>query len=350
MAASDSQPRWSRPRSVATLSVLVPPLFVAFQLMCPSPACAACPSKETIRPCTCYNFHNYEHVECRYADQRTLKAALAALRGSFVFEFELTGYHMREVPADAFDGVHVGELYTYLGDFTNLSTTSNLFDGFDDNLTMVEIKRGRGLESLNWAAFGRIRNLKRLHVFSSDFPKLDRSFSHMPKALTRVIIQGGILELVEDGAFDGLEIRDVEISYTKLQSISRKIFPVPATCLSILSLRHNMIRSIPEDMFSEMPALTLLDVSSNALMTISEGTMAPILRNLRRLEMSNNHYFCDCNLTWVGRAFTNSSSLYPLWQRKDITCSAPPRFYGANVLTLTEDNLGCANLVPLSLH
>lgn len=348
MAASNAQPR-SRRRSVAKLTFLVPPLFVAFQLLCPSPACAACPRKQAIRPCTCFNFHNYERVECKSADQRTLKTALTALRGSFVFEFELTRYTMAEIPADAFDSVHISELYTYLADFSNLSTTNNLFDSFDDNLTMIEIKRGRGLEFLNWGAFGRLKNLERLLVFSSDFPKLDRSFSHMPQSLTRVMIQGGTLEFVEDGAFHGLDIRDVEISFTKLQTISRKIFPMPAASLSVLSLRNNIIRSIPEDMFSEMPALTLLDLSNNALMTLSEATMAPVLKNLRLLEISNNHYFCDCNLTWVGRAFTNSNYLDGYSRRTNITCSAPPHFYGTNVLTLTEDDLGCANLVPLLL-
>lgn len=349
MAASDSQPR-SRRRSVATLTALVPPLFVAFQLMCPSPACAACPRKEVIRPCTCYNFHNYERVECKSADQRTLRTALTALRGSFVYEFELTRYAMAQVPADAFEGIHIGELYTYLADFTNLSTTSNLFDGFDDNLTMVEIKRGRGLEFLNWGAFGRLKNLERLLVFASDFPKLDRSFSQMPKSLSRVMIQGVSLEFVEEGAFHGLDIRDLEISFTKLQTVSRKIFPVPAACLSVLSLRQNRIRFIPEDMFSEMPALNLLDLSNNALMTLSEATVAPVLRNLRLLELSNNYYFCDCNLTWVGRAFNNTNYQNRLWQRKNITCSAPPHYYGTDVRTITEDDLGCANLVPILLH
>ncbi|KAH8022224.1 hypothetical protein HPB51_023102 [Rhipicephalus microplus] len=98
----------------------------------------------------------------------------------------------------------------------------------------------------------------------------------------------------------------------------------------------------------DMPALTLLDVSNNYLQTLSESSMAPVLRNLRLLEMSNNQYYCDCNLTWVGRAFTNSNYLDRFWQRNDITCNAPPHLYGTDVLTLTDENLACANLVPLS--
>lgn len=343
----------SSSRAVATLATMRLPLLVFLQLAlgpCIDPAGTSCPKKDVLRPCSCFSFHNYERVECKDVDRRALKNALTALRGSFVFEFELSKYNLKDVPSDVFSGVRVTELYTYMADFTNVCNTSNLFDGFDDTLTMIEIKRAKGLEHLHWSALGRLKNLQRLLIFSSDFPRLDKSFSLMPKSLTHVMVQGGSLEHVDEGAFLGLEIRDLEISFTRLEKITRNVFPTPATSLSVLSLRHNRIRSLPEDMFNDMPALTLLDVSNNCLQTLSESSMAPVLRNLRLLEMSNNQYFCDCNLTWVGRAFTNSNYLDRFWQRNDITCNAPPHLYGTDVLTLTDENLGCANLVPLSMH
>lgn len=344
--AAASYPRSSR--SVATLAMLRLSLLIGVQLLVA--ARAPCPKKEVLRPCTCFSFHNYERVECKDVDRRTLKNALSVLRGSLVFEFELSKYNLKDAPSDVFSGVSVTELYTYMADFSNVSNGSNLFDGFDGSLTMIEIKRAKGLEYLHWSAMSRLKNLQRLLIFSTDFPKLDKSFSLMPRSLTHVMVQGGSLEFVDEGAFAGLEIRDLEISFTRLEKISRNVFPVPATCLSVLSLRHNRIRSLPEDMFSEMPALTLLDLSNNGLVTLSESSMAPVLRNLRLLEMSNNQYYCDCNLTWVGRAFINSNYLDRFWQRNDITCSAPPHLYGTDVLTLTDENLGCANLVPFSLH
>ncbi|KAK8764088.1 hypothetical protein V5799_033305, partial [Amblyomma americanum] len=200
------------------------------------PARAPCPKKEALRPCSCFSFHNYERVECKDVDRRALKNALSALRGSFVFEFELSKYNLKDAPSDVFRGVRVTELYTYMADFSNVSNGSNLFDGFDDTLTMVEIKRGKGLEYLHWSALGRLKNLQRLLIFSTDFPKLDNSFALMPKSLTHVMVQGGSLEFVDEGAFVGLEIRDLEISFTRLEKISRNVFPVPATCLSVLSL------------------------------------------------------------------------------------------------------------------
>ncbi|EEC11502.1 hypothetical protein IscW_ISCW009948 [Ixodes scapularis] len=50
--------------------------------------------------------------------------------------------------------------------------------------------------------------------------------------------------------------------------------------------RHNNLRYLPEDMFSEMPALTLLDLSANLLKTLSERSLSPVIRNLRLLDMS----------------------------------------------------------------
>ncbi|XP_065299995.1 leucine-rich repeat-containing protein 24-like isoform X2 [Dermacentor albipictus] len=340
-------------RAVATLATLRLPLLVFLQLAlgtCVEPVGAACPKKDLLRPCSCFSYHNYERVECKDVDRRALKSALAALRGSSVFEFELSKYNLKDAPSDVFGGVRVTELYTYMADFTNVCNASNLFDGFDDTLTMIEIKRAKGLEQLHWSALGRLKNLRRLFVFSSDFPRLDKSFSLMPKSLSHVMVQGGSLERVDEGAFLGLEIRDLEISFTRLEKITRNVFPTPATNLTVLSLRHNRIRSLPEDMFNDMPALVLLDVSNNCLQTLSESSMAPVLWNLRLLEMSNNQYFCDCNLTWVGRAFTNSNYLERFSQRNDIRCNAPPQLHGTDVLTLTDDNLGCADLVPLSTH
>lgn len=333
--------------TVATLATLRLPLLVILQLAL-GPVASSCPKKDALRPCSCFSFQNYVRVECKDVDRRALKNALTTLRGAFVFEFELSKYNLKDVPSDVFSGVRVTELYTYMADFTNVCNSSNLFDGFDDNLTMIEIRRAKGLEHLHWSALGRLKNLQRLFVFSSDFPRLHKSFSLMPKSLTHVMVQGGSLEHVDEGAFAGLEIRDLEISFTRLDKITRNVFPTPATSLSVLSLRHNRIRSLPEDMFSDMPALTLLDVSNNYLQTLSESSMTPVLRNLRLLEMSNNQYYCDCNLTWVGRAFTNSNYLDRFWQRNDITCNAPPHLYGTDVLTLTDENLACANLVSLS--
>lgn len=231
----------SSSRAVATLATMRLPLLVFLQLAlgpCIDPAGTSCPKKDVLRPCSCFSFHNYERVECKDVDRRALKNALTALRGSFVFEFELSKYNLKDVPSDVFSGVRVTELYTYMADFTNVCNTSNLFDGFDDTLTMIEIKRAKGLEHLHWSALGRLKNLQRLLIFSSDFPRLDKSFSLMPKSLTHVMVQGGSLEHVDEGAFLGLEIRDLEISFTRLEKITRNVFPTPATSLSVLSLRY----------------------------------------------------------------------------------------------------------------
>ncbi|KAH8022225.1 hypothetical protein HPB51_023103 [Rhipicephalus microplus] len=228
--------------TVATLATLRLPLLVILQLAL-GPVASSCPKKDALRPCSCFSFQNYVRVECKDVDRRALKNALTTLRGAFVFEFELSKYNLKDVPSDVFSGVRVTELYTYMADFTNVCNSSNLFDGFDDNLTMIEIRRAKGLEHLHWSALGRLKNLQRLFVFSSDFPRLHKSFSLMPKSLTHVMVQGGSLEHVDEGAFAGLEIRDLEISFTRLDKITRNVFPTPATSLSVLSLRTKLSRT-----------------------------------------------------------------------------------------------------------
>ncbi|CAN7988775.1 unnamed protein product [Ixodes hexagonus] len=316
------------------------PLLLIQVLLSTTLVHTACPKKEDVQPCNCHSYSSYDRVECRAVeDKRVLKNALSKFKGMHIFEFELSLIDMKDVPYDAFRHVQVSELYTYMANFSGLQKSGHLFEGFDSTLYMIEIKRGVSLDSWDWAALGRLSNLQRLYIFSSNLPTIDRRFSAVSKSLTHVMIQGGDLKSIEDGAFTGLKLRDLEISYTRLEHVSRQIFPVPATSLSVLSLRHNNLRYLPEDMFSEMPALTLLDLSANLLKTLSERSISPVIRNLRLLDMSNNQYFCDCNLTWVSRAFQINNDRF--WQRNEITCHWPRRMYGTDLLSLTDEALGC---------
>ncbi|CAN8017682.1 hypothetical protein HPB47_004382 [Ixodes persulcatus] len=325
---------------MTSVSFVATLLLSVLALLCRNLVQSVCPKKEEVHPCNCYGFSSYDRVECRAVeDKQLLKRALSKFKGMHIFEFELSLIDMKDVPSDAFKHVQVSELYTYMANFSGLQKSGHLFEGFDSTLYMLEIKRGINLDDWDWTALARLSNLQRLYIFSSNLRKIDRRFSAVSKSLTHVMIQGGDLEVIEDGAFTALRLRDLEISYTRLGHVSRQIFPVPATTLSVLSLRHNNLRYLPEDMFSEMPALTLLDLSANLLKTLSERTISPVIRNLRLLDMSNNQYYCDCNLTWVSRAFKMNDDRF--WQRNEITCQWPHQLYGTDVLALTDDALDC---------
>lgn len=197
-----------------------------------------CPKKQDLHPCNCYNFSTYDRVECRAVDNgQVLKNSLSSLRCSHVLEFELSLCDIRDVPPDAFSEVRVSELYTYMANFSGVSRGCNMFHGFDDTLYMIEMKKAISLDVWDWSTMGRLNNLQRVYIFSSNFPRIDHRFSSISKSLTHLMIQGGDLGLIEAGAFAGLQLRDLEISYTKLETLTRAIFPVPATSLGVLSLR-----------------------------------------------------------------------------------------------------------------
>lgn len=306
---------------------------------------ALCPRKEDLHPCSCFSFSTYDRVECRGPENGdTLRRSVSSLRGMHIFEFELSLCDMGKIPSDTFRDVHVSELYTYMVDFSNRPGSSNPFEGFDNTLYMIEIKRGLHLDQWNWQAMQGLTNLQRLYIFSSSFPKIGPEFSSLPPKLTHLMIQGGELEVIEDGAFSGLFIRDLELSYTRLKTISRGIFPPVADTLNVLSLRHNKLRHLPDDVFRRMPSLTLLDLSGNELVTLSENVLKPVLHNLRLIDLSRNRLHCDCSIAWIAKAYRNPDVDGRFWQRDHLLCAGPKHLLNTDVLNLTDDKLGCRNV------
>ncbi|XP_075988891.1 CD180 antigen-like [Anticarsia gemmatalis] len=107
------------------------------------------------------------------------------------------------------------------------------------------------------------------------------------------------IESIQDGSFNNLEdLKSLDLSYNKIttEDLNWKCFLGPLTDagpknfkqMSSLSLAHNDIHSLPQDLFMFMPLLTSLDLSGNPLADIDQVSMAAIsvLTNLRTLALS----------------------------------------------------------------
>ncbi|XP_064488269.1 uncharacterized protein LOC135400362 isoform X2 [Ornithodoros turicata] len=278
-----------RPSSARTMALLLVAVLFALLVRISD---STCPDKERLRPCHCYTFGSYERIECREVQNvDSLRASVATLRGTHVFEFELALCDLAQVPSDIFKDFRVSELYTYMVNYSSAAGTFNLYESLDETLYMMEIKRGLSMDHFNWTSMQRLSSLQRLYIFSSNLMRIGPEFSTMPQSLTHVMVQGGDLEVIEDGAFAGLQLRDLEVSYTKLTTLSRQIFPPAADKLEVLSFRNNKLRHLPDDMFVDMPSLNLLDLSANELVTLSEKVLKPVLQNMHLVDISR-HGLC----------------------------------------------------------
>jgi len=117
-------------------------------------------------------------------------------------------------------------------------------------------------------------------------------------------------------------MRDIDLSYNKLQSFSPKIFSSNPV-LENVSLRGNSLVYLSSDFpflisnsissldlsfcsltkihsvtFSSLPGLDDLDLSSNNLQTMSLQTLEKI-PDLRVLELNNNRWTCNCDIVEV---------------------------------------------------
>jgi hypothetical protein len=148
------------------------------------------------------------------------------------------------------------------------------------------------------------------------------SFSSYSYLFT-LILSYSKVEEIEINAFAGLHmVRDIDLSYNKLQTFNPKIFssnPVLdkvymrgnnlvhlsselpiliSTSISSLDLSFCSLTSLHPVTFSGLPGLYNLDLSSNKLQTISLRTLEQV-PDLMVLELNNNPWRCNCDIVEV---------------------------------------------------
>ncbi|KAJ7308143.1 hypothetical protein JRQ81_008656 [Phrynocephalus forsythii] len=200
------------------------------------------------------------------------------------------------------------------------------------DLSPESLSRLRGLEVLR---------LRHLGVASVE----DRSFRALSRLWLLEIDNWPFLEEISAGAFQGLNLTSLSVTYTNLSVVPTTALRSLAHLLH-LNLSYNPIGSVPRGAFRELTRLRelhlvgallasvepqglaglrqlrLLNLSDNLLATLEEGAFHSV-NTLETLRLDHNPLACDCRLLWIlqRRKTLNFDGQPP-------ACSSPPEIQG----------------------
>lgn len=127
-----------------------------------------------------------------------------------------------------------------------------------------------------------------LHIQHSFLPKIMKQLFHYISFRRVKLTDSKIYQLVP-GLFDTMahSLEELVINRTQIQIIQRRVFNEKLTKLKTLTITHNNLLKINNQIFRGLENLQLLNLSSNRINHIDCGAFSE-LKNLKKLDLSNN--------------------------------------------------------------
>ncbi|KAG8187731.1 hypothetical protein JTE90_015601 [Oedothorax gibbosus] len=287
-----------------------------------------CPPDESIFPCTCIqnDFDVDATVTC--LDEKlslgNLKRILEVFDHQDSLAVELSGLNLGRVPEDFFQGVNVKRLELWQCPLESLGERP--LTGLEDSLETLIISASVMDEDVNFKfPVGHLNNLKLLQLSDNSIPTLgDDWFKDGPKSLEHLILSDNNIGRLGHRAFAGIEsLRILFLAGNRFGHFRRSMLPNPASKLVELELDNNGLTSLPENMFSNMPALELISLQTNGLNRITKEIFETVWEQLESLDMRGNSLECDSHLEWM----LHAKSMV----RLQGTCQTPPEREGVEL-------------------
>uniref|UniRef100_A0A8C4NVF2 Adhesion G protein-coupled receptor A2 n=1 Tax=Dicentrarchus labrax TaxID=13489 RepID=A0A8C4NVF2_DICLA len=133
-----------------------------------------------------------------------------------------------------------------------------------------------------------------------------------------------------------ITLRDESLQFKNNQHI-------PLSFHTLSDLSNNRIGCLTADMFQGLTNLTKLNLSGNIISTMDQGVFQE-LPSLKLVNFNSDHLSCDCGLRWVPGFFRSSSARLG----DETLCAYPRSLRGKPLRGLRESQLSCDG--PLELH
>ncbi|GBM62284.1 hypothetical protein AVEN_264144-1 [Araneus ventricosus] len=217
------------------------------------------------------------------------------------FTLALRGGQFYSFPADYFYRVgHVQDFvldvsrvaFQYLNDPDGDSSPYNgvTFD-VSAYLRMHEVSVSRGWNwgAMYWLAPTTAKAYCEIQVVQSTVPILNADFGRICQGVVTVanIISSGLYS-IENYAFAPFtKLTEIDLSSNRIQDMRRSFFSYPAADLQIMNLSYNNIRTLPPDMFTQMPSLQSINLRGNPISNVDQTTFRPIFRTVEIIGLEN---------------------------------------------------------------
>ncbi|KAJ6665346.1 hypothetical protein lerEdw1_004395 [Lerista edwardsae] len=125
-----------------------------------------------------------------------------------------------------------------------------------------------------------------------------KSFQHFEN-LQKLNLQNNNISSIEMGAFRSLtRLRQLCLQNNHLQTLHYGVFSM-LQHLEVLNLEGNMIKTISTEVFASLNSLTILNLVQNDIEHIQFKTLLSLQTPGTHILLSNNPWFCDCDLQRV---------------------------------------------------
>lgn len=153
------------------------------------------------------------------------------------------------------------------------------------------------LDYLPKSVFDNFEKLQELNLGNNQFQNISQDVFKNLKNLTLLNMSGNRLKLLPPMLFQYNEnIKTIYLDHTELTVIQNTNFKGLSTLQQLIIRNNKFLREIESFVFQDTLAITYLDISSNALVTLPQSLQQ--LDRLKELKMSNNPWSCDCRMAW----------------------------------------------------
>ncbi|CAB3225548.1 unnamed protein product [Arctia plantaginis] len=183
----------------------------------------------------------------------------------------------------------------FLNNNSLVKITSNALVNLKE-LEKLDISSNK-LDYIPRALFDSFEKLRELNISNNQYDNISNDAFKYLKNLRLLDMGGNRMKTLPPMLFQYNEnIKTIYLDHTELSVIQNTNFKGLSTLENLKITNNEFLREIETFVFLDTLAITHLDLSSNALLTLPKSVQQ--LEKLQELKMHNNPWACDCRMAW----------------------------------------------------
>ncbi|GIY63412.1 hypothetical protein CEXT_268261 [Caerostris extrusa] len=172
-----------------------------------------------------------------------------------------------------------------------------------------------------------------LMFHETEVKRIGESFRRMKPTLEQIEFKKTRTVSIHDEAFSRLNhLNSLVIVYNWLKTIKRSMFPA------------NKLTDLPDDIFTNMPALRDVLLEKNQLKHFSSAVFERLYdTTLQQVTLSDNPIICDCSVKWYTQKKNRSVRITG-------NCDIPENLHGCRLIQLSPVAIGILIFRILTTH
>ncbi|GFU38576.1 uncharacterized protein NPIL_252861 [Nephila pilipes] len=267
-------------------------------------AVQVCPPAEDIRPCKCLQQGHFIDAHCAgISTLNELEHAVKRFRGAKFFAFDISNSVFDYLPYDIFENVSIQHLSISK---SNMSRIANLgdpqFEGLETSLVSLKITETfTRTHPFAYVFMDHLKALKKMELRKNHVEVLHNEWfrNGLPDLEIIRFVECKIRRVGYRSLQRLKNLKIVDLSDNTINYIPRTALPQPANLLEEIYLERNVLTSLSEDFFTDMPNLKIVNLELNEFITIDETIWGNVWDHLQYVNVDYNPLVCDAKIKWI---------------------------------------------------